>query len=109
MSGTSPTIIPRMCGDHPSTDITRRFSTPESILASAGIPVSISDCTSAVGEAGVGLANVNYYLDSNRNFHVGTTAQFIAASTNGQAVGNVPALKTTDHWTNITFEFGFSF
>ena len=72
-------------------------------------PIGCYSCTSRGGWGGYGLANVNYYLDSNRNFHVGTTAQFIAASTNGQAVGNVPALKTTDHWTNITFEFGFSF
>lgn len=43
------------------------------------------------------------------NFHVGTTFQYVVASTNGQAVGNVPALKTTDHWMNILFEFGLSF
>ena len=75
----------------------------------AGYSIGCYSCTSRGGWGGYGLANVSYYLDSNRNFHVGTTAQFIAASTNGPAVGNVPAFKTTDHWTNILFEFGFSF
>jgi hypothetical protein len=66
-------------------------------------------CTSRGGWGGYGLGNVSYYFDSNRIFHVGTTVQFIDASTNGAAVGNVPALKTTDHWTNVLFEVGFSF
>jgi len=74
-----------------------------------GYSIGCYSCTSRGGWGGYGLANVSYYLDTNRNFHVGTTAQFIAASTNGLAVGNVPALKTTDHWMNILFEFGFSF
>jgi len=66
-------------------------------------------CTSRGGWGGYGLANVNYFLDSNRVFHVGTTLQYIIANTDGQAVGNVPALKTTDHWLNLIFEFGMSF
>jgi hypothetical protein len=74
-----------------------------------GFSIGCYSCTSRGGWGGYGLANLSYYLDSNRNFRVGTTLQFIAVSTNGQAVGNVPALKTTDHWTNIGFEFGFSF
>ena len=73
------------------------------------VTLNCYSCTSRGGWGGYGLGNVRYYLDSNRNFSVGTTVQFIAASTNGAAVGNVPALKTTDHWTNISFEFGFSF
>jgi len=66
-------------------------------------------CTSRGGWGGYGLANVSYFFDSNRIFHVGTTVQFVDATTNGPAVGNVPALKTSDHWTNVSFEFGFSF
>lgn len=58
---------------------------------------------------GYGLAGAKYFLDENHNFHVGTTFQFISASINGQAVGNVPAAKTTDHWANIVFQFGLSF
>ena len=61
------------------------------------------------GWGGYGMANASYYLDANHNFHVGTTFEFIAASTNGQAVGNVPAARTTDHWSNLSLEFGLSF
>ena len=74
-----------------------------------GYTVTCYSCTSRGGWGGYGLANVSYYLDSNHNFSVGTTLQYVVASTNGQAVGNVPALKTTDHWTNLLFEFGFRF
>lgn len=74
-----------------------------------GYSVGCYSCTSRGGWGGYGLANVSYYLDSSRTFHVGTTVQFIDASTNGPAVGNVPALKTADHWTNVLFEFGLSF
>ena len=74
-----------------------------------GYSIGCYSCTSRGGWGGYGLASISYYLDSNHNFRVGTTAQFIAASTNGQAVGAVPALRTTDHWTNLLFEFGFSF
>jgi len=63
----------------------------------------------APSSGGYGLANVRYLLDENHNFHVGTTFQYISARTNGQAVGNVPALATTDHWVNLTFEIGLSF
>ncbi len=66
-------------------------------------------CTSRGGWGGYGMANASYYFDSNRIFHIGTTVQFIDATTNGPAVGNVPALKTSDHWTNVSVEFGFSF
>jgi len=58
---------------------------------------------------GYGLASARYYLDSNHNFHIGTTYQFISATTNGQAVGDLPANSTRDHWSNIAVEFGFSF
>ncbi|HTP32365.1 MAG TPA: hypothetical protein VMJ75_09335 [Candidatus Acidoferrales bacterium] len=70
---------------------------------------SCYSCTTRGGWGGYGMANVSYFLDSNHNFRVGTTFQYIAGSTNGQAVANIPAVKTTDHWMNIAFDFGFSF
>jgi hypothetical protein len=72
------------------------------------VPTCLS-CTSRGGWGGYGMGTVNYFLDENHNFRVGTTLQFISASTNGQAVGNVPAIRTTDHWVNLTFDFGLSF
>jgi hypothetical protein len=66
-------------------------------------------CTSRGGWGAYGLANVSYFLDSDHNFHVGTTGQFISASLHGDAVGATPAINTKDHWVNVSFEFGFSF
>jgi hypothetical protein len=66
-------------------------------------------CTTRGGWGGYGMANVSYFLDSNHNFRVGITLQYIAGSTNGQAVASFPALKTTDHWLNLGFDFGLSF
>lgn len=66
-------------------------------------------CTSRGGWGGYGLGDVSYFLDEGHNFRVGASVQLISASTNGPAVGNVPALKTTDHWSNVIFYFGLSF
>ena len=81
----------------------------ETIPSNAFILNNCYSFTSRGGRGGYGLGNVSYFLDSNHNFRVGTTLQYIAASTNGAAVGNVPALQTTDHWINVAFEFGLSF
>lgn len=66
-------------------------------------------CTSRGGWGGYGMGNVSYFLDSNHQIRIGTTLQYVAASTNGQAVANIPAVKTTDHWLQIAIVFGFSF
>jgi len=81
----------------------------ETVPSNGFVANNCYSCTSRGGWGGYGLGNVSYFLDSSHNFRVGTTLQYIAASTNGQAVGNVPALKTTDHWINLVFEFGLSF
>jgi len=72
-------------------------------------PTACYTCTSRGGWGAYGLANASYFLDSNHTFRVGTTLQYIAGSTNGQALANLPATKTTDHWLNLAFEFGLSF
>jgi hypothetical protein len=66
-------------------------------------------CTTRGGWGGYGLANISYFLNSDHTFRVGTTVQYIAGSTNGQAVANFPATKTTDHWLELAFEIGLSF
>lgn len=66
-------------------------------------------CTSRGGWGGYGLGNISYFLDENHTFHIGTTIQYIAGSTNGQPVANIPGFKTTDHWLNAMVEFGMSF
>jgi hypothetical protein len=81
----------------------------ETVPSAGDITNNCYSCASRGGWGGYGLANVSYFLDSNHTFRVGTTFEYIVASTNGQAVGNVPALKTTDHWLNVVFLFGISF
>jgi len=81
----------------------------ETVPSNGGYSVNCYTCSSRGGWGGYGLGNVSYFLDSDHVFHVGTTFQFISASTSGQAVGNIPAAKTTDHWANIYVEFGMSF
>jgi len=81
----------------------------ETAPSSSYYQVNCYSCTSRGGWGGYGLANVNYFLDSNRTFHVGTTFEYISGSTKGQDVGNVVGISTSDHWANLTFEFGISF
>ncbi|MCC6862607.1 MAG: hypothetical protein IT158_28790 [Bryobacterales bacterium] len=66
-------------------------------------------CTRRSGWGYYALANGSYFLDSNQHFRIGVTAQFVRGHTEGEAVGNIPGTRTTDHWTNILGEFGFSF
>jgi hypothetical protein len=81
----------------------------ETAPSSAYYRISCYSCTSRGGWGEYGLANVSYFLDSNHNFRVGTTLQYVGARTNGDPVGNVPGISTVDHWTNLMFEFGLSF
>jgi hypothetical protein len=81
----------------------------ETIPSNGFIVSNCYSCTSRGGWGGYGLANASYFLDGNRNFHVGATLQYVAASTNGAAVANIPGIRTTDHWTNVFVEFGLSF
>jgi hypothetical protein len=56
-----------------------------------------------------GPRNASYFFGDGHNFHVGTTYEFVAPSTDGQAVGHVPDVRTSDHWSNLFLEFGFRF
>ncbi len=66
-------------------------------------------CTSRSGWGSYAMANASYFLDSNQHLRVGVTTQFIRGHTNGEAINNVPAIKTNDRWTNVFAEVGFSF
>jgi outer membrane protein with beta-barrel domain len=81
----------------------------ETIPSGGDVSVGCYSCTSRGGWGGYGLGNARYFLDENHNFSIGTTLQYISASTNGDAVGNVPSFRTTDHWVNVMFQFGLSF
>lgn len=81
----------------------------ETVPSSPYYSVGCYSCTSRGGWGGYALGSARYFLDDSRNFSVGTTLQYIAASTNGEAVGNVPPIRTTDHWINVAIQFGLSF
>jgi hypothetical protein len=66
-------------------------------------------CTSRGGWGLQGLANVRYFLNDDKTFHVGTTGQYVSATLNGDPVGSVPGTQTRDHWYNVLVEIGFSF
>lgn len=71
--------------------------------------VACPTCTARGGWGYYGLADAQYFLDEDKHFRVGITTQFVHAQTNGQALGDVPALQTTDHWINVFAALGFSF
>lgn len=64
-------------------------------------------CTSRGGWGLQGIMSVRYLYSDNLYF--GTTLQYVSATLNGDAVGNVPAIKTSDHWSNVLFGVGFRF
>ena len=66
-------------------------------------------CTSRSGWGAYEMADFSYFLDRSHVFRVGVTAQFIQAHTNGEPLGEIPAMRTTDRWTNLFASFGFSF
>lgn len=66
-------------------------------------------CTSRTGWGGYGLADISYFLDQGRHFRLGVTAQYIYGRTNGDPLGDIPSLQTTDRWSNIFANFGVSF
>jgi hypothetical protein len=64
-------------------------------------------CTSRGGWGWQGFTTVRYSLSD--NIYIGPTIQYVTATLNGDAVGDVPAAKTTDHWANVMFGIGFRF
>src|ERR1051326_242844 len=66
-------------------------------------------CTSRGGWGLQGSTRVRYLLGQDKNFHIGTILQYVSGSLHGDAVGNIPAVKTTDHWANVLIEVGASF
>jgi len=66
-------------------------------------------CTSRSGWGYYGLFNVSYYVDRDQHFRVGATSRVYRGHTEGEPVGPVPPIRTTDRWIQIFGEFGFSF
>lgn len=64
-------------------------------------------CTSRGGWGLQGSTKIRYLFGDDGTYFVGTNLQYISASVNGDAVGNIPAMKTTDRWTNALIEIGY--
>lgn len=82
---------------------------PSNVSYGYGYSNTCYTCTARGGWGGYGLVNARYFLDDNHTFHIGTTVEFISATTNGDPVGDIPGISTTDHWTNVSVDFGLSF
>jgi hypothetical protein len=66
-------------------------------------------CTSRGGWGLQGSVRIRYLLGDEGTYFVGTNLQYFSASINGDAVGNIPGFKTTDHWANALIEVGLRF
>jgi hypothetical protein len=86
-----------------------RYSEHLSQSAYSYYNVSCPTCTSRSGWGNYTLLDGSYFLDHDHHFRVGLTSMFVRAHTNGDPIGNIPGVQTTDHWTNIAAQVGFSF
>ena len=66
-------------------------------------------CTVRSGWGYYAQLNGTYFLDYGKHFRVGATTRFVRGHTEGEPVGNIPGIRTTDHWMNVFGEFGLSF
>jgi hypothetical protein len=66
-------------------------------------------CNSRSGWGYYALAGTRVALDRGHNFWFGVTTKVYRGHTEGDPLGDVPRLRTRDHWINVFAEFGFSF
>lgn len=70
-----------------------------------GCPV----CGARDGWGSYAMAGGNIALDRNKMFRLGATVKVYRVSTEGDRVGDVPPISTTDRWINTYIYFSFSF
>ncbi len=66
-------------------------------------------CTSRSGWGYYTQVNASYFFDEGRHFRIGVTPRLIRGHTEGEPLGAIPAIRTTDHWVDVRGELGFSF
>jgi hypothetical protein len=64
-------------------------------------------CTSRSGWGYYAQVGGDWYFG--RNLRLGVVSRFYRGHTNGEPLGPVPGVKTTDHWVNTLAQIGFSF
>lgn len=73
------------------------------------VHVDCLTCGSRNGWMSYALADVSAFLDQGQHFRVGAVTKVYRGYTNGDPLGALPAVRTTDRWVNIMGLFGFSF
>ena len=68
-----------------------------------------SVCTSRSGWASSAGAGFSVALDRSRNFRLGAGGWVYRGHRDGDPLGAVPAVRTTDHWVNVMAEFAITF
>lgn len=81
-----------------------RISQPSSYFR-VGCPV----CTARSGWGYYAVADTTVFLDRAQHFRIGPAAKFFRGHTTGEPLGNLPGVRTKDHWINLYAELGFSF
>jgi hypothetical protein len=66
-------------------------------------------CRSRDGWGYYALLNTRFALDSRKLFWLGASGKVYRGHTEGEAFGEVPRIRTRDHWVNLFGEFGLSF
>lgn len=66
-------------------------------------------CSARSGWGYYATAGFRVALDQAGHFWLGASPRVYRGHTNGQGLGNVPAMRTRDEWVNVMAEFGFSF
>jgi hypothetical protein len=64
-------------------------------------------CTMRTGWGYYAQAGADYFIG--RNFRLGALMRVYRGHTNGEPLGPVPGVRTTDHWVNTMAQLGFSF
>jgi hypothetical protein len=66
-------------------------------------------CASRDGWGWYGTVGASLALDRYQHFRLGAGSRVYRGHTSGDALGDVPGLKTRDHWVNVFGELTFSF
>ena len=81
-----------------------RLNQPSSYYR-VGCPV----CTSRSGWGNYALVDLGIALDRAQHFRIGPAAKFFRGYTVGDPLGNVPGVRTTDHWMNLLAQISLAF
>jgi hypothetical protein len=71
--------------------------------------VACPQCASRSGWGYYALLGANVFLDHYQHWRLGVSSKVYRGHTSGDALADVPGVRTRDHWINTYLEFGVSF